>query len=120
MCWKGLREYVNSPEYQKERDRSRKDRTEEDKKDEVSAKVKVYCLRHQCRRCKIPKRKLEEGLMEKVPWCDQNMYSRYLDGSLEKELDECTLIHGYGTLSTGHRIGAFGLKNNTNAFPDEY
>ena len=114
------REYMNSPGYQKERDCSRKDRTEEDKKDEVSAKVKVYRLRHQCRRCKILKRKLEERLMEKVPWCDQNMYSRYLDGSLENELDECTRIHGYGTLSTGHRIGAFGLKNNTNAFPDEY
>ncbi len=46
--------------------------------------------------------------MREVPRFDQELYSRFLDGSLEEEIDEATRVHGYGTLSTGERIGAFG------------
>ena len=36
------------------------------------------------------------------------VYDRYFNGELATELDEATRVHGYGTLSTGERIGAFG------------
>ena len=53
-------------------------------------------------------RKLEEGKIREVPVSQQDLYARFRDGRLDKEIDEATMIHGYGTLSTGQRIGAFG------------
>ena len=38
----------------------------------------------------------------------QELYDRYLDGRLDQEIDIATNIHGYGNLSTGQRMGAFG------------
>ena len=102
------REYMDSSEYRKERDRASSDRNEENKQSEVEAKVKVYSLRHQRRLCRRLRRKLEEGTLRVVPYYQQDLYERFLDGRLDKEIDEATEIHGYGTLSTGQQIGAFG------------
>ena len=38
------------------------------------------------------------------------VYEQYCNGSLSREIDEATRTHGYGILSTGERLGAFGLK----------
>ena len=89
------REYMESSQCTQERDRARPDRTEESKQSEVNAKVKMH-------------RKLEECKIREVPVSQQDLYARFRDGRLEKEIDEATMIHGYGTLSTGQRIGAFG------------
>ena len=105
---KQWREYMESPQYKEERDRARKDRTEENKQSEVDAKVKVYSLRHQRRRCIMLKKKLDQGLISEVRPDDQDLYLRFIDGRLGKEIDKATRKHGYGTLSTGERIGAFG------------
>ena len=105
---KQWREYMESPQYTQERDRARKDRTEENKQSEVDAKVKVYSLRHQRRRCIMLKKKLDQGLISEVRPDDQDLYLRFIDGRLGKEIDEATRKHGYGILSTGERIGAFG------------
>ena len=102
------REYMDSPEYTQERNRARSDRIEENKQSEVEAKVKVYSLRHQLRLCRRLHRKLEAGTLRVVPHDQQDLYQRFLDGRLNKEIDEATEIHGYGTLSTGQQIGAFG------------
>ena len=102
------REYMDSSEYRKECDRASSDRNEENKQSEVNAKVKVHSLRHQRRRCKMLSKKLGEGTVRKVPDSQQDLYARFLDGRLNEEIDEATKIHGYGTLSTGQRIGAFG------------
>ena len=99
---------MESPEYTRERDRARPNRTEENKQSEVNAKVKVHSLRHQRRRCKTLRRRLIENTIREVPYYQQGVYERFLDGRLGKEIDEATKIHGYGTLSTGQRIGAFG------------
>ena len=104
------REYMDSTQYIEERERARRDRTEEDKQDEVKAKVKVHSLRHQRRRCIMLKKKLDEGLISEVRPDDQDLYWRFIDGRLDKEIDEATRVHSYGTLSTGQRIGAFGPK----------
>ena len=58
--------------------------------------------------CKNLTIKLLEGKIQKVPYSMQELYDRYLDGRLDQEIDMATNIHGYGTLSTGQRIGAFG------------
>ena len=102
------REYMESPEYTQERDRARPDRTEEDKQSEVKAKVKVHSLRHQRRRCIMLEKRLREEEIREVPYSQRDLYARFLDGRLDAEIDEATKIHGYGTLSTGQRIGAFG------------
>ena len=107
---KQWRDYMNSPEYKQEQDRARKDRSQEDKNIEVDAKVKVYSLRHQRRRCRMLKKKLDQGLISEVRPDDQDLYWRFIDGRLGKDIDEATRKHGYGTLSTGQRIGAFGPK----------
>ena len=104
------REYMESPEYTQERDRARPDRTEENKQSEVEAKVKVYSLRHQRRLCKMLRRKLKEGTLREVPYSQQDLYARFRDGRLDQEIDEATKIHGYGKLSTGEQIGAFGAR----------
>ena len=104
------REYMESPQYTQERDRARPARTEENKQSEVNAKVKVHSLRHQRRRCRMLKKKLDQGLISEVRPDDQDLYLRFIDGRLGKEIDEATRKHGYGTLSTGERIGAFGPK----------
>ena len=105
MQW---REYMESSQYTQERDRARPDRTERSKQSEVNAKVKVHSLRHQRRRCKTLSRKLTEHTIREVPHSDKDLYARFLDGRLDKEIDEATMTYGYGTLSTGQRIGAFG------------
>ena len=102
------REHMESPQYTQERDRARTDRTEENKQKEVEAKVKVHGLRHQRRLCRLLHKKLKAGTLQEVPYFQQDLYQRFLDGSLDQEIDEATKIHGYGTLSTGQRIGAFG------------
>ena len=102
------REYMESPQYTQERDRARPDRTEENKRSEVEAKGKVNKLRHQRRFCRSLRKKQSEGTLLEVPKPQQELYTRFLDGSLDEELDEAIRIHGYGTLSTGERIGAFG------------
>ena len=101
-------EYMKSQEYTQERDRARKDRTEENKQSEVNAKLKVYRLRHQRRRCNRLTKKLQEGIIQEVPYSQLDLYQRFLDGRLDIEIDEATKNHGYGTLSTGERMGAFG------------
>ena len=89
------REYMESSQYVEERERARPNRTDEKKQIEVNAKVKVH-------------RKLEEGKIREVLVSHQDLYARFLDGRLDAEIDEATNSHGYGTLSTGQRIGAFG------------
>ena len=54
--------------------------------------------------------KLANGSMQQVPYYDEKLYKRFLDGDLQNELDEATIAHGYGTLSTGESIGASGPK----------
>ena len=94
-----------------ERERARRDRPNDDiKQAEVKAKVRVYSLRHQRRRCLKLQRMLEEGKILTVPLSEQDLYQSFRDGHLNQELDEATYIHGYGKLSTGHHIGAFGPK----------
>ena len=102
------RDYMESPQYKQERDRARLDRNEEDKQSEVNAKVKLYRLKHQRRRCIMLNRKLIEGTMREVPYSEQHLYARWENGRLGKEIDEATNTHGYGTLSTGEQIGARG------------
>ena len=55
-------------------------------------------------------KKLDQGLISVVRPDDQDLYWRFIDGRLGKEIDEATRKHGYGTFSTGERIGAFGPK----------
>ena len=102
------REYMESPKYKQERARARKNRTDENKQSEENAKVKVHSLRHQRRRCGRLSRKLREGTIREVPYSEQDLYARFLSGRLDEEIDEATNTHGYGTLGTGQRIGAFG------------
>ena len=101
-------EYMQSTGYTQERDRARRDRTEENKQKEVEAKVKVHSLRHQRRLCRLLHKKLKAGTLPEVPIFQQDLYQCFLDRSLDQEIDEATKIHGYGTLSTGERLGAFG------------
>ena len=100
-------EYIKSEEYEQEVARARKDRTEEDKESEIAKKVEVHRLRHQWRRCK--KLAKEGHTIDNICAADQPVYERYLNGELAQDLDEATRRHGYGTLSTGEQIGAFGL-----------
>ena len=102
------REYMESPEYRQERDRARKHRTDENKQSEEKAKVKVHSLRHQRRRCNMLRRRLGEGTVQDVSYYDKDLYQHFFDGRLDEEVDEATKIHGYGTLSTGERLGSFG------------
>ena len=102
------REYNDSPEYKSERDRACKDRTDENKQIEVDAKLKVHFLRHQHRICRKIIRELQEGKLRHVPDHRKDVYTRFLDGRLREEIDDATWKHGYGTLSTGKQIGAFG------------
>ena len=104
------REYLQSTEYKEERERSRKGRPKEQKQNEKAAKVKVYFLRHQRRQCTRLDRRLADGTITQVPYAQKGVYASYLDGSLDKELDDATNAHGYGNLSTGRQIGAFGSK----------
>ncbi len=104
------REYLQSTEYKEERERSRKGRPKEQKQNEKAAKVKVYFLRHQRRQCTRLDRRLADGTITQVPYAQKGVYASYLDGSLDKELDDATNAHGYGNLSTGRQIGAFGAK----------
>ena len=53
-------------------------------------------------------KKLKEGSLKAVPDFEKDLYDRFLDGSLDKQIDEATWIHGYGALSSGQQIGAFG------------
>ena len=46
--------------------------------------------------------------MQQVPYYDEELYRRFSNGSLQREIDEAAEAHGYGTLSTGESIGAFG------------
>ena len=46
--------------------------------------------------------------MQQVPYYDEELYRRHRNGSLQREIDEATKAHGYGTLSTGESIGASG------------
>ena len=101
-------EYMKSPTYLKERNRARKERPQEEKSKELDAKVRVCKLRHQCRYCRRLRKKLADGSMQQVPYYDEKLYKRFLDGDLQNELDEATIAHGYGTLSTGESIGAVG------------
>ena len=101
-------EYMQSPQYKEECERGRKNRTDENKEKEVNACLKVHSLRHQRRRCKMLWRKMREGTITGVPYSDKDLYARFLDGRLDIEIDKATEFHGYGTLSTGQRIGAFG------------
>ena len=68
----------------------------------------MHSPRHQRRRCKMLCRKIRESKITGVPDSDKDLYERFLDGRLDIEIDKATMIHGYGTLSTGQRIGAFG------------
>ena len=77
---KQWRDYMNSTEYKQEQDRARKDRSQEDKNREVYAKVKVYSLRHQRRRCRMLKKKLDQGSISGVRPDDQDLYWRFIDG----------------------------------------
>ena len=83
-------------------------RPQVEKRKELDAKVRVYKLRHQCRYCRSLRKKLADGSMQQVAYYDEKLYKRFLDGDLQNELDEATIAHGYGTLSTGQSIGAFG------------
>ena len=51
---------------------------------------------------------MADPTITQVPYAQQDMYASYLDGSLDTEIDDATKTHGYGTLSTGQQIGAFG------------
>ena len=70
--------------------------------------MKVYSLRHQFRHCKKLERRLKDGAIKQVHEAQQDIYERYIKGSLQKELDDATNAHGYGKLSTGRQIGTFG------------
>ena len=37
-----------------------------------------------------------------------HVFDRYCNGELTRELDAAKRAHGYGTLSTGERLGPFG------------
>ncbi len=101
--------YLQSSDFQEERERSRQDRHgEATKHKEEVAKTKVYRLRHQVRQCTMLERKLKRGALKRVPYWQKDMYDSYVEGRLSKELDEATYAHGYGKLSTGEMIGAFG------------
>ena len=95
------REYLESSEYKRERDRARKGRTDENKQSEENAQLKVHSLKHQRRCCQALSRTLAENTIREVPRYQQYMYERFEDGRLDKEIDEATRIHGYGKLSTG-------------------
>jgi hypothetical protein len=101
-------EYLKSPEYKTERQRAHEGKNCLRNQSEIVATVKVHTLRHKRRQCTKLERNLADSTITQVPYSQQGLYESYLDGSLDKELDEATFVHGYGTLSTGQQIGAFG------------
>ena len=50
-------------------------------------------LRHQRRFCRSLRKKQSEGTLLEVPKPQQELYTRFLDGSLDEELDEAIRIH---------------------------
>lgn len=101
--WKA---YMESPEYLDERERSRRDRPQQDKDAEVAMKYKVHRLRHQMRRAKMLERQLQRGSNRLLSSFDQTLFEWYKDGHLARELDEATSLHGYGNLTSGIQLGA--------------
>ena len=101
--WKA---YMESREYLDERERSRRDRPQQDKDAEVAMKYKVHRLRHQMRRAKMLERQLQRGSNRLLSSFDQTLFEWYKDGHLARELDEATGLHGYGNLTSGIQLGA--------------
>ena len=105
-------EYLESAEYRKEKARSQKlDKTNEEamneKRQNLKLKMRVHRLRHQVRQAKAfdrnPKAITDPKAIE--------LYAKWESGQLIKELDECTIEHGYGKLqSTGEMLEVSGFR----------
>ena len=95
-------QYLESPQYLQERERSRKqDESNQEamevKRRQVELKMKVHRLRHQVRQAKVMHRNPHKITRE-----NRGLYQRWRSGQLGDELEEYTRVHGYGKLeSTG-------------------
>ena len=103
--WK---QYMQSKEYNNEVQRSKKGRAGSEKNAVVAAKIKVYQLKHERRRAVLLIKQLQaDSSLELSKW-DKQVYKRYQNGDIDKELDDAKCIHGYGILSTGEVLGPSG------------
>ena len=112
MLLKGWKEYVLSPEYVKEKERSKlpHDRTsggscsatsaEEVINSEKLLKKKKNEVLHLYKRMTKNEKLINEGKMdqESIPAHQQEPYEKYLSGHLKQELDALIQEHGYGKL----------------------
>ena len=105
-------QYLASPEYQREARRAQKvdganAHAVNKKRGEVQLKLRAHCLRRQIRRAKALHRR-QRAIVSRS---DRKLLQDWHSGKLEKELEECTLAHGYGKLpSTGEILGCGGLR----------
>ena len=102
------REYMQSKEYGQERDRAIKNRPKEEKANEVAAKVKCHQLRNMKRWAQRIQRQSGGAGVHMDRWTpeDRDLYERYRQGYLDEDLDNATLVHGYGCLSSGECLGS--------------
>ena len=110
-------QYLESPEYQQERERSKKlhDDDEEghnEKRRQNELRLKVHILRNQVRKAAHLWQQLarKERVWHKLRDKDKALYESWASGELNKELDKCTRAHGYGKVeSTGEVLKAAGF-----------
>ena len=97
--------YMTSSKYEKEKARSRKvdlenEEAVQEKKRQVTLKIKVHKLRHKVRQMAALDRKMYycgSGLAA-MKEEQRQMYFKWKSGEMERELDALTNEHGYGKL----------------------
>ena len=105
-------QYLASPEYQRETRRAQKvdeanAHAVNKKRGQVQLKLRAHRLRDQIRRAKALRRRQSAF----VSGPERKLHQDWCSGKLDKELEECTLAHGYGKLpSTGEILGCGGLR----------
>ena len=105
-------QYLASPEYQQEIRRAQKvddanAHAVNKKRGQAQLKLRAHCLRHQIRRAKASRR-YQRAIVSRP---DRKLLQDWRSGKLDRELEECTLAHGYGKLpSTGEIWRCGGLR----------
>ena len=104
------RDYMKSPKVKAERERGKKieDRDAFEKAEEILLKLQVDRLRREKRYCKWLHNEIYVGNieMEHLSRVNKELYERFLNGRLDERIDAAIGKHGYGTLSTGKKLGA--------------
>ena len=105
-------QYLASPEYQREARRAQKvdganAHAVNKKRGQVQLTFRAHRMRGQIRRAKALHRRQRANVSRP----DRKLPQDWRSGKLDKELEECTLAHGYGKLpSTGEIFGCGGLR----------